>query len=140
MFEFVNRFKKKNTIESAYLPEPVKDNNEKYIERIRILENKNLILQRISNDFQSKASDYETKYHSLLKASKEEINRIIDARKLLASDPNYQRDLQQLGLVSQKEHQNLVQRFSQLNEDYQSLKKDYDTLSRKLNNILSENL
>jgi uncharacterized protein YfbU (UPF0304 family) len=48
--------------------------------------------------------------------------------------------LQQLGLVSQKEHVKVLEKYTQLVEEYQSIKKDYEILSRKLNNILTENL
>ena len=144
MFEFITRFKKNNNknIESM-IPEslsPVTNDFEKYLERIRILENKNIILSRKVELFEKKSIEYENKYNSLLKASKEEINRITDARKLLQSDSNYQKDLQQLGLVSQEEHIKVSIKCRELEEEYLSIKKDYEILSRKLNNILTENL
>jgi hypothetical protein len=143
MFKFISNFKKNNSDDSVITTnssEVVESDSQKYIERIRILENKNLIFSKKIAELEKKYQDYETKYFSLLKASKEEINRVIDARKLLASDPNYRRDLQQLGLVSQKEHVKVLEKYTQLVEEYQSIKKDYEILSRKLNNILTENL
>ncbi len=143
MFKFISNFKKNNSDDSVITTnssEVVESDSQKYIERIRILENKNLIFSKKIAELEKKYQDYETKYFSLLKASKEEINRVIDARKLLASDPNYRRDLQQLGLVSQKEHTKVLEKYTQLMEEYQSIKKDYEILSRKLNNILTENL
>lgn len=142
MFEFITRFKnnKNTTITETSSTSSVNDNFEKYLERIKILENKNLVLSKKLDVLEKKSTEYENKYHSLLKASREEINRIVDARKLLASDPNYRKDLRELGLISQKDHSMVIEKYHKLEGDYQSLKTDYDLLSRKLNNILSEKL
>jgi chromosome segregation ATPase len=112
----------------------------KYREKISIVENRNYVLKNKLSLLEETCRVLENKYNSLLKASKEEINRIIDARKLLSSDSKYQEDLKQLGLVSKATHENLINKYYSLEVNYQDLKDDYDKLSRKLNNILSENI
>jgi hypothetical protein len=149
MFEFINKFSKKDTKEPVkvdnispkeYFLNKNSNENAPLLDRIKILESKNLILSNKVKHLDQELLNYINKYNALLKASKEEINRVVDARKLLASDCNYKKDLFQLGLVSKEEHDKVSDVFEKLSKKYYDLKDDYDFISRKLNNILSKNL
>ena len=147
MLDFIKKFRNEKNLNQnlftnnvEHTTTEVKNDFDKYIERILILENKNIILLKKIDSLERKSNDYEFKYNGLLKASKEEINRLYDARKLLESDPNYKKELERLGLVPKEEYNSHVEKYYQLMDEYDTLKKDYDVLSRKLNNILIANI